>query len=142
MTVLDAYAVIAYLRGERCAPEVATLLKSATTISGINAAEVVDQLVRAYGHDADDVHADVAMLTRAGMQIEPVTSTTALLAGELRSRHYHREHCAISLADCVAAATALDKQSPLATSDPALAKVVRAEGGALHALPDSKGKKP
>ena len=142
MTVLDAYAVIAYLRGERCAGEVAALLRSTTAISSINAAEVVDQLVRVFGHDANDVHADLAMLSRAGMRIEPVTSTVALLAGELRADHYHRDTCAVSLADCVAAATALESRSPLATSDPALAKVTRAEGGDVYPLPDSNSRKP
>jgi predicted nucleic acid-binding protein len=111
-------------------------------ISSVNAAEVVDQLVRVFGHDADDVHADLAMLSRAGMQIEPVPTATALLAGDLRANHYQRGSCAVSLADCVAAATALERQSPLATSDPALAKLVRAEGGKVHALPDSSGKRP
>ena len=142
MTVLDAYAAIAYLRGERCAGDVAALLKAPTVIASVNAAEVVDQLVRVFGHDADEVHADLAMLSRAGMRIEQVNGETALIAGELRARHYQRDDCAVSLADCVAAALALERRSPLATCDPALAKVTRAEGGDVHALPDSKGRKP
>jgi hypothetical protein len=31
---------------------------------------------------------------------------------------------------------------PLATADPALADVVRAEGGKVHPLPDSRGRRP
>jgi PIN domain nuclease of toxin-antitoxin system len=142
VSVLDAYAVVGFFRGERCADEVATLLRSPTTIACVNAAEVVDQLVRVSGHDPDDVHADLEMLTRAGMTIDPLSAKTALFAGQLRARHYHRDHCAVSLADCIAAATAITLRSPLATSDPALAMVVRAEDGDVHALPDSKGRRP
>ncbi len=49
---------------------------------------------------------------------------------------------AVSLADCIAAATAVDLDEPLATSDPALAAVTRAEGGRIHGLADSHGNLP
>jgi predicted nucleic acid-binding protein len=91
---------------------------------------------------ADDVHADIALLTNAGMQVTPVSANQGLLAGRLLARHYNRERCAVSLADCIAAATALSEQLPLATSDPALATVVRIEGGTVHPLADSNGVKP
>jgi PIN domain nuclease of toxin-antitoxin system len=142
LTVLDAFAVIAYLRDERCADQVADLLQAPTLLTAANAAEVLDQLVRVYGRDPDDVHADLALLAHAGMQITSVTTDHGFLAGRLRARHYHRKHCAVSLADCLAAAAALPEQIPLATSDPVLAAVVRAEGGKIHALTDSNGVKP
>jgi predicted nucleic acid-binding protein len=142
VTVLDAYAVLAYLRGERSADEVAALLRSPTLLSAVNAAEVLDQLVRVFGRDADDVHADLALLSHAGMEITPVTVEIGLLAGRLRGRHHHRDRMAVSLADCVAAATALSQRRPLATSDPALAGMLRAEGGPVHGLPDSRGRRP
>ena len=142
MTVLDAYAVIGYLRDERCAKEVEGVLESATVLSAANAAEVLDQLVRVFGRDADDVHADLALLANAGIEITPVTADQGLLAGRLRARHYHRERCAVSLGDCLAAAAALTAKLPLATSDSALAAVVRAESGSVHPLPDSNGVKP
>jgi PIN domain nuclease of toxin-antitoxin system len=142
VTVLDAYAVVAYLRGEPCADDVEQLLRSPTLLSAANAAEVLDQLVRVFRRDADDVHADLALLANVGMQIAPVTADMGLLAGRLRATHYHRERSAVSLADCIAAATALMEDRPLATSDPALAYVVRAEGGKVHALADSSGLVP
>jgi len=142
LTVLDAYALIAYLRDEPCADAVVDLLRTPTVISAANAAEVLDQLVRVFGRDADDVHADLALLANTGMQIVPVTSDIGLMAGRLRAKHYHRERLAVSLADCVAAATALSSQLQLATSDPALASLVRAEGGEICALADSSGVKP
>src|SRR5215510_11552135 len=66
----------------------------------------------------------------------------AIEAGRIRARRYHRQHAAISLADCISAAAALAVQQPLATADSALANVVRAEGGNVHPLPDSKGRLP
>ncbi len=63
MTVLDAYAVLAYLRDEAGAEPVAELLRSPAVLSAVNAAEVIDQLVRVYDRDPDDVHADLAVLS-------------------------------------------------------------------------------
>lgn len=142
MTVLDAYAVLAYLRDETAADLVAGLLRSSTVLSVINAAEVVDQLVRVYDRDPDDVHADIALLSHADMQLCPVSVDVGMLAGQLRARHDHRQRMAVSLADCVAAATALSSGRPLATADPGLAAVIRAEAGDLRALPDRAGRLP
>jgi PIN domain nuclease of toxin-antitoxin system len=142
MIVLDAYAVLAYLRDEHAAGEVGELLAEPTVLTAVNAAEVLDQLVRVYGCDADDVHADLAMLAHAGMRLGDISAEVGMLAGRLRARHYHREHMAVSLADCVAAAAALSAGRPLATADPPLARLIRAEGGEIHALPDSKGQRP
>lgn len=83
--------MLAYLPAERAAVDVGALSQSPTTVSAVNAAEVVD---------------------------EPI---------------------AVSLADCIAAATALSEQAPLATSDPALAATLRAAGGDVTALPDTEG---
>jgi PIN domain nuclease of toxin-antitoxin system len=141
--VLDAYALVAYFRDEPAAEEVSVLLFSPCVVSALNAAEVVDRLVRVGGHDADDVEADLALLSRHdGMRVAPVTTDVAMLAARLRVRHYHKEHAALSLADCVAAATALSMKGPMATADPSLAGLIRAEGGELHALPDTKGRLP
>lgn len=142
MTVLDAYAVLAYFRAEGAAGEVARLLRRPTLMSAVNAAEVIDQLVRVYDRDKDDVHADVALLAHSGMTIAPVTPDLGLHAGQLRAEHYHRERMPVSMADCIAAATALSTDRPLATSDAALANLVRAEHGRVHGLPDSRGRRP
>lgn len=142
MTVLDAYAVISFLRGEASADEVASLLRQPSVLASVNAAEVVDQLVRVWGHDGDDVEGDLALLSDAGMRVEPLDAEGALAAGRLRARSYRRQDCAVSMADCVAAAIALRLGRPLATSDPALAAVVRSEGGDVTGLPDSRGHRP
>jgi PIN domain nuclease of toxin-antitoxin system len=142
MTVLDAYAVIAYLRGEPSSSEVASLLREPSHLAAVNAAEVCDQMVRVFGSNPDAVEGDLALLCHAGMNLLPVSPDLAIDAGRISARHYHRERSAVSLADCIAAATALACQQPLATSDPALAEVLRAEGGKVHALPDSRGRRP
>jgi hypothetical protein len=73
LTVLDAYAVLAYLRDEPCADEVATLLRRPTVLTAANAAEVLDQLVRVYQRNPDDVHADIALLANAGVDAPGTT---------------------------------------------------------------------
>jgi predicted nucleic acid-binding protein len=142
VTVLDAYAIISYLRGEPSAAEVAGLLREPTVLTSVNAAEVRDQMVRVFGADADALEADLALLSHAGMTILAVTPEMGMEAGRIRARHYHRERCAVSLADCVAASASLAGHGPVATADPALAAVVRAEAGRVRTLPDSKGRRP
>lgn len=142
MTVLDAYAVISFFRGELAADEVATLLREPTLLPAVNQAEVIDQMVRTYHRAADDVEADLALLCHVGMEVATLDIETATLAGRLRARHYHRERCAVSLADCVASATAIMHGCPLATADPALAALLRAEHGKIIGLPDSNGHRP
>jgi PIN domain nuclease of toxin-antitoxin system len=140
--VLDAYALVAYLRGEPAADDVAEILRGTSVLSAANAAEVIDQLVRVHSRDADDVHADLAVLAHAGMRIAEVTSEIGITAGRLRAHHYHRTAMAVSLAACIAAATALAMDQPLATADPDLAAMLRAEGGQVWGLVDSSGRLP
>ena len=142
MTVLDAHAVVAYLRGEPCSSEVAGLLRGPALLTSVNAAEVCDQMVRVFGADPDGIEADLALLCHSGMTVLSVSYELGMEAGRIRARHFHRDRAAVSLADCVAASAALASHRPLATADPALAAVLRAEGGEVHALPDSKGQRP
>jgi hypothetical protein len=52
----------------------------------------------------------------------------------------HRTSRPVSLADCVAAATARQVGRPLATADPHLLDMCGDEGIAVIALPDSRGR--
>jgi predicted nucleic acid-binding protein len=140
--VLDAYAVIAFIRDEPAAAPVGSLLRSDSQLVAPNLAEIVDKLVRVFGRRVDDVHARLALLERAGVRMVPADAELGLLAGELRARHYHHQRMPVSLADCFAAAHALRSQLPLATSDRPLATVVRAEGGEVLGLPDTAGRLP
>jgi predicted nucleic acid-binding protein len=58
----------------------------------------------------------------------------------LRARHYHRTRSALSLADCVLLAAA--SGAALATADAPLARAARGEQIEVHALPDSRGRRP
>lgn len=138
MTVLDAYAVLALLKGEPAAAEVQRLLDAGTgALTVLGVAEVVDHLVRLVGASEEDAALDVAQLGLASP--DPVDGELALQAGLLRARHYHRRTCAVSLADCVAAESARSLGSAVAASDPHLLDVCRDEGIGVVPLPDSSG---
>ncbi len=105
-------------------------------MSAINLAEVADRLMRVHGFIRLDLEQDLLTL---GVMISDVDPPTALDAAALRAQHYHRARRSISIADCCAAAATLDRDTVLATSDPALLAMVHDEGGRWMALPDSSG---
>lgn len=139
MPILDAYAVLALLRDEPAAEEVAQLIVSdePAKLTCVGVAEVVDRLIRLSEIEEDEAVLDLAQLGLSDPG--PLDATTALKAGLLRARHYHRKNCAVSLADCIAAETARLKDQALVTSDPHLLDMCTSEGIAVHVLPDSSG---
>ncbi len=138
MTVLDAYAVIAYLRAEPAAAEVRTLLNSAgAALTTVGVAEVLDHLIRVAGADEEDAALDLAQLGL--LDAIPVSAAIGADAGRLRARSYHRTRCPVSMADCVAAEAARSQVEPLATSDPYLLTVCHLEGIDYAVLPGSDG---
>jgi predicted nucleic acid-binding protein len=138
LTVLDAYAVLAFLRAEPAAAEVKTLLKQGeVALTTVGVAEVLDHLIRIVGADEEEATLDVAQLGL--LDGITVTSDLGAAAGRLRARHYHRKQCAVSMADCIAAETARSKDDALATSDPHLLDVCHAENIAHVILPQSDG---
>ncbi len=127
------------LLDEPAAQEVLShLALGGAAITSVNAAEVLDRLCRG-GASPDEAEADLAGL---GAEVVHPGQAVVLRAGLLRGRHYKRDECPVSLADCVGAAHALDLGVPLGTSDGPLAYVVRSEGGQVIALPDSAGRRP
>lgn len=138
MTVLDAYAVLAFLKGEAAAKDVKALIGVAdSTLTALSVAEVLDHLVRLSGADEEDALLDLAQLGL--LDSVPVDAMTGASAGRLRARHYHPTRCHVSLADCVAAEVARSRAQPLATADPHLLDVCHAEGIAVTVLPASDG---
>jgi predicted nucleic acid-binding protein len=107
-------------------------------ITAINLAEVLDHVGRVVGIDVSQVQADVDEL---GLFVASLDAELAAAAAHLRSRHYHRTTRRVSLADCCAAAHALDRESQLATSDADLLRLVHDEGGRVLALPNSSGQR-
>lgn len=139
MIVLDAYAVLALLKGEPAAGRVRQLVEGdeASSLTVLGVAEVLDHLVRIVGASDEDAALDLAQLGLA--EPAPLDAPVAMRAGLLRARHYHRRDRAVSLADCVAAETARSSSLPLASADPHLLDLCAVEGIDLLALPDSQG---
>jgi PIN domain nuclease of toxin-antitoxin system len=137
--ILDAYAVLAFLKGEPAAPLVQQLLeREEATLTVLGVAEVVDHLVRLGGASEEDAALDLAQLGLA--EPTPLDAGVALRAGLLRARHYHRNERAVSLADCVAAESARASNFPLVSADPHLLDLCRDEEIDLFVLPDSQGR--
>jgi PIN domain nuclease of toxin-antitoxin system len=119
VTVLDAYAVIAYLRAEPAAGEVRRVLDGGVAaLTAVGVAEVLDHLVRLAGADEEDAALDLAELGL--LEGIVVDSDLGLAPGRLRARRYHRSRCAVSMADCIAAEAARKAATSLVTSDPPL----------------------
>lgn len=137
MTVLDAYAVIAFLRGEPAAEQVRPLLEVGDAfLTAIGVGEVIDHLVRV-GVDVENATLDLAELGLIDGSV--VDSALGLSSGILRGRHYHRTRCAISMADAVAAETARSSGGRLVTSDPHLLDVCHRESIDVVVLTGSDG---
>jgi len=138
LTVLDAYALLAYLKGERSASEVKPLLGVAdSSLTALGVAEVLDHLVRLAGANEEDAALDLAQLGL--LDGVPVDSTSGVAAGLLRARSYHRTSCPVSLADCVAAEVARARRQPIATADAHLLDVCHAAGIAVTVLTATNG---
>ena len=139
MIVLDAYAVLALLKGEPAAGPVRQLLESKeeSSLTVLGVAEVLDHLVRIVGASDEDAALDIAQLGLA--EPAPLEAPVALRAGLLRARHHHRRDRAVSIADCVAAETARLSGAPLASADPHLLELCAEESIDVVALPDSQG---
>lgn len=140
MTVLDAYAVIALLKGEPAASEVQALIEAGgAALTSVGVAEVLDHLVRVVGASDEDASLDLAQLGLLDSDI--VDERAGSAAGLMRARHYHRTQRAISVADCIAAVVAAQTDRPLVTSDPHLLDLAHDEGVAVIVLPDTNGRR-
>jgi len=134
VTVLDAYAVIAFLRDEAAAEHVRPLIEAGDgALTAVGLGEVLDHLVRRAGADEDDAVLDLAQLGL--IDAIAVDANTGNAAGRLRARRYHRTRCPISMADCIAAETARAMRRPLATADPDLLDICQAERIEIIPLP-------
>ncbi len=138
MTVLDAYAVLAFLRDEPAAAEVRPLLEAGDALlTAVGLGEVLDHLVRLVGVDEEEAVLDLAELGL--IDAIGLDATTGAASGRLRARYYHRLRCAVSMADCVAAEIARARNDVLATSDPHLLDVCARESIGVVVLAGSDG---
>lgn len=141
--VLDAGPVVSLLIDDAAAVEVSASLAHAERlrISLVNVAEVLDVLQRVYGVSPGGAHEAVGRFLDEAADPVAVNRATAVLAADLRARHYDRNVCDVSMADCFAVATTRS-DDVIATSDRGVARVARAEGLTVLALPNAAGRRP
>jgi PIN domain nuclease of toxin-antitoxin system len=124
-TLLDAFALIAFLDDEPAASEVERLLaRGDAAMSTVNLAEAAQKKLRASSVTLPELREVVGSLP---ITVIPYVETHAWKAAELRARHYNRRDSPVSFADCclVAVATPADR---VATADPAVLRMADAEG--------------
>lgn len=138
MTILDAYAVIAYLRNKPAAEQVSGLLAmEEANLTAVGLGAVFDQMVRVAWVDEEELALDLGELGL--LDATEVNAVLGTAAGRLRGRYYHRTRCPASMDDCLAAETARAFGRPLATSDPHLLGICHAERIGIVPLADSGG---
>ncbi len=141
MILLDAYALLALARREEAGDEVEALMRSEPIgMATANLLEVSERLMRLYGWSPSDTSEHLGQLV-GHIRVVALDEGIAWRGALIRARHYRRNTCELSLADCVLLATAEPADS-VATSDPAVAAVARAEGIGIVPLPDSSGQRP
>jgi PIN domain nuclease of toxin-antitoxin system len=137
MTVLDASALLAYLRGEQAGLPVEDLLRRRPppSISAVNLSEVIERLIRLEGRDPGEVNDAIDLLIVGGLEVEPFWLPNSRRVAAVRARYYHRTRSALSLADCAAIATAIALETGIATTDQPLAAAARDLGVEVIELP-------
>lgn len=142
MTFLDAYALVALVADEPAAQEVEALLREGSTaLTTVNLAEAVDVAGRVHRVAEQDLRVIVEPLLSDVIVIVQPTEAAAWRAADIRTRYYVRRTRPLSLADCfLIAATGADDS--IATADPPIAAVARAEGRSVVSLPDTVGRRP
>lgn len=137
MTILDAQALTAYLRGERAEEAVSGILREGeAAVGALNLAEAIDVLTRRYGASRERLRRTVDPLLDQVIRVVAFEERHAWRVGELRARHYHRTRRPVSSADCALIALA-GPDDRVATSDQHLIAVADAEGLATVPLQSS-----
>jgi PIN domain nuclease of toxin-antitoxin system len=143
LTLLDAFALVAFLADEEGAAEVEALLREGPcAATSVNLSEAVDVCLRTHLLPRETVVLSCEPLLRTGaLQIVSPSEEDAWEAGALRAARYERKRCPLSLADCFLMVAARS-QGRIATSDPHVVEIARDEGTAVVPLPDSTGRRP
>lgn len=135
MTLLDAYALIAFLVGGPAAPRVRALLREGdAAVATANLAEALDVSQRVYRVPISRALEVLEPLLEGPLQAVLLDSTVARRAAEIRARHYHRSRRPISLADAVLIGSATPGDR-IATADRDILAVAKTEKLASVALP-------
>ena len=144
MTVVyDATALISWMSSEVGADEVHDLISErGGRCSAVNLAEVIDCLSRSGRSTPERIVATITDLKTVGFGVEPCGFTLGARAGVLRATHYSRSTQPVSLADCIALATAEHLGATLVTSDAGLVAMAVSAGVDVHPIPNSSGVRP
>ncbi len=135
MTLLDAYAVVAFLVGGPAASRVSGLLREgAASVATANLTESLDVSARVYGLPIDRAMEVLEPLLETTLGTVPLDLPPARRAAVIRARHLHRTSRPISLADAILVATA-GPGDRIATADPDVLAVAEAEAIATISLP-------
>lgn len=114
--VLDSFALLALLGGEPGSDEVTRLLRQAQEgethllMTWVNLGEVAYIVERRWGMER--LHAALAMLEAAPLELVPVGQQLALAAAHIKAKH------AVAYADAFAAALTQHTSATLVTGDP------------------------
>lgn len=144
MTYIDAYGLVALMANEPAAAEVEELLRTEECrVVAVNLAEAVDVAARVHGYPLHEIRAALEPLVLGGhLAVAVSAEAEAWLAAEIRVGEYHRSKRPLSMADCLLLAHALSTGHGLATSDPDITAVARADGVTVIAFPDRDGQRP
>jgi predicted nucleic acid-binding protein len=135
MTLLDAYAIVAFLVGGPATAEVrATLRQGDAAVATANLAEALDVSQRLYGLPIARAMEILEPVFDGHVDVRPLDLPIAHRAAGIRARHYHRSRRPISLADSVLLASA-GPADCIATADPDVLAVAAAEGLEVVRLP-------
>jgi predicted nucleic acid-binding protein len=139
MTLLDANALIAVVRGEPAMEKVLSVIREGSTaMTTVNISEVYDSVARKTGLSHGDIGDVIEPLLQGSIAPISVDVVLARRAAEIRSVHYHRKRQALSLADCVLLAAA-EGNDRIATADPDVLAVATKLGIGTIELPPSSG---
>jgi len=135
VTLLDAYALVAFLVGGPATQQVRALLREGdTAVATANLAEALDVSERVHGLPIARAMEVLEPLLEGPVAVLHLDITVARRAAEIRARRYHRTSRPISLADAVLVASA-GRGDRIATADPDVLAVARAEGLEALTLP-------
>jgi len=135
LTLLDAYALIAFLVGGPARAEVRGILREGgVAVASANLAEALDVSQRVHGLSIARAMEVLEPLLEDSLAVIALDATTARAAAELRASYYHSSDRPISLADAVLLASAKPDWR-IATADPDVLAVARSEDVETIALP-------
>lgn len=118
MTLLDAYALIAYVVGGPAQEKVKAILREGkTAVATANLVEIFDVAERVHGLSVSRSSETIEDLFAGSLSVVHLDEHLARRAGELRVEHYHRSRSPLSLADVILIASARDGDR-IATADP------------------------